>query len=169
MYTPWIKDNKSLKNEEIKIVNQIIDVISRIRSFKNELNISPGSFVEISIKSLSKKKQDLFVKNQIMLKKLGRISSIFLDDSQKKAANLVISGEILKIYFDETVDLNLIRENLVNKLKKLSNELQNIGKKLDNRSFIEKAPYHIVEKEKNTYNELKIDIDKINLTIKSLV
>ena len=39
---------------------------------------------------------------------------------------------------------------------------------LDNKNFIERAPKHIVEQEKNTYNELKIDIDKINLTIKSL-
>ena len=81
---------------------------------------------------------------------------------------MLISGEILKIYFDENVDLNLVKENLVNKQKKLTNELQNIGKKLDNKSFIEKAPNHIVEQEKNTYNELKTDIDKINLTIKSL-
>ena len=55
-----------------------------------------------------------------------------------------------------------------NFLKKLANELQNIGEKLDNKSFIERAPNHIVEQEKNTYNELKTDIDKINLTIKSL-
>ena len=82
---------------------------------------------------------------------------------------MLISGEILKIYFDESVDLNLIKENLVNKQKKLANELQNIDKKLDNKSFIERAPKHIVEQEKNTYNELKTDIDKINLTIKSLV
>ena len=46
--------------------------------------------------------------------------------------------------------------------------MQNISKKLDNKSFIEKAPKHIVEQEKSTYNELKSDIDKINLTIESL-
>jgi len=169
MYSSWIKDSKNQKDKEITNVNQVIDVISEIRSFKNELSVNPGSFVEISIQSLGKEKQNLFLKNQIMLKKLGRISSIFSKDSEKKSANLVISGEILKIYFDESINLNLIKENLANKQKKLTNELQNIGKKLDNKSFIEKAPNHIVEQEKNTYNELKIDIDKINLTIKSLV
>ena len=111
----------------------------------------------------------MFLSNQIILKKLGRINSIFSKDLQKQSANLLISGEILKIYFDESVDLNLIKENLVNKQKKLANELQNIDKKLDNKSFIERAPKHIVEQEKNTYNELKTDIDMINLTIKSLV
>ena len=40
--------------------------------------------------------------------------------------------------------------------------------KLTNKSFVDKAPNHIVEQEKNNYNELKSDIDKINLTIKSL-
>jgi len=169
MRTPWIKDSKIQKNKEIINVNQIIDVIYKIRSFKNELSISPGSFIEISTQNLSEKKENLFLNNQIMLKKLGRINSIFSKDLQKQSANLLISGEILKIYFDESVDLNLVKENLVNKQKKLANELQNIGKKLDNKSFIEKAPNHIVEQEKNTYNELKTDIDKINLTIKSLV
>ena len=51
---------------------------------------------------------------------------------------------------------------------KISKELHAIHRKLDNKSFIEKAPKHIVEQEKNTYNELKNDLDKINLTIKSL-
>ena len=168
MHTPWIKDRKVQKNKEIINVNQIIDVIYKIRSFKNELSISPGSFIEISIKNLSKKNENLFLNNQIMLKKLGRINSISSKDLEKQSANLLISGEIIKIYFDQSVDLNLVKENLVNKQKKLENELQNIGKKLDNKSFIERAPNHIVEQEKNTYNELKIDIDKINLTIKSL-
>jgi len=169
MHTPWIKDSKIQKNKEIINVNQIIDVIYKIRSFKNELSISPGSFIEISTQNLSKKNENLFLSNQIMLKKLGRINSIFSKDLQKQCANLLISGEILKIYFDESVDLNLVKENLVNKQKKLANELQNIGEKLDNKSFIERAPNHIVEQEKNIYNELKTDIDKINLTIKSLV
>ncbi len=146
----------------------IIDVIYKIRSFKNELSVSPGSFIDISTQNLSNEKKNLFLKNEIILKKLGRINSIFSKDSQKQSANLLISGQILKIYFDEDVDLQIVKENLVNKQIKLTNDLENIGKKLDNKSFLEKAPNHIVEQEKNTYNELKIDIDKINLTIKSL-
>ena len=103
-----------------------------------------------------------------MLKKLGRINSIFTKDSTNESTTLVISGEIFKIYFDKSVDLNLIKDNLSKKHNKLSKELESISKKLDNKSFVERAPKHIVEQEKNTYNELKSDIDKINITIKSL-
>ena len=68
----------------------------------------------------------------------------------------------------KSVDLDLVRGNLIKKQGKLSAELESISKKLDNKSFIERAPKHIVEQDKNTYNELKKDIDKIILTIKSL-
>ena len=168
MYANWIKDNKVGKDKETTEVNQVIDVISRIRAFKNELSVSPGSFIDISVQSVSKKKQNLFLNNEIMLKKLGRINSIFTKDSTNESATLVISGEIFKIYFDKGIDLNLIKDNLSQKHNKLSKELESISKKLDNKNFIERAPKHIVEQEKNTYNELKSDIDKINLTIKSL-
>ena len=90
------------------------------------------------------------------------------EDSANESAILVVSGEIFKIYFDKTIDLNIIKDNLIVKNNKLSKELEGISKKLDNKSFVERAPKHIVEQDKNTYNELKSDIDKINLTIKSL-
>jgi len=168
MYANWIKDNKARKDKETTDVNQVIDVISRIRAFKNELSVSPGSFIDISVQSVSKKKQNLFLNNEIMLKKLGRINSIFTKDSTNESATLVISGEIFKIYFDKGVDFNLIKDNLSQKHNKLSKELESISKKLDNKNFVERAPKHVVEQEKNTYNKLKSDIDKINLTIKSL-
>ena len=57
---------------------------------------------------------------------------------------------------------------MIKKQDKISKELHAIHRKLDNKSFIEKAPKHIVEQDKNTYNDLKNNIDKINLTIKSL-
>ena len=97
MYSNWIKDNKVQKDKEITNVNQVIDVISKIRSFKNELNVSPGSFIDISIENIKKNNKKLFVKNEILLKKLGRINTIYMKNLSSKSADLVISGEILKI------------------------------------------------------------------------
>ena len=41
--------NKDSNNEEVE---NIISIISEIRSFKNELNVAPGSFIDMSIKSI---------------------------------------------------------------------------------------------------------------------
>ena len=167
MFANWINEKKFKKDKNIENVNEIIDMISSIRSFKNELNVSPGSFVDISIDKLDKRKQKLILQNEIVIKRLGRINSIFKKDLSKQSANLVISGEILKLYFDKSIDLDLIRQNLSKKQSKIQQDLDAVAKKLNNSSFVERAPKHIVEQEKNTYNELKNDMDKINLTIKS--
>jgi len=106
--------------------------------------------------------------NEIILKKLGRINNFFEEDQQKPSATLVISGDIFKIYFDENVDLNLIKENLVNRQKKYQEEMNKISQRLSNKGFTDRAPKNIVEQEKTNYSNLKDDIKKILLTIKGL-
>ena len=109
-----------------------------------------------------------FNKNTVVLKKLGRINSIFLKDQKKSSATLVISGELYKLYFDQTVDLNLIKENLLKRKTKFQDDLNKISEKLSNKAFVNKAPKNIVDQEKTNYNLLKNDIQKVQLTIESL-
>ena len=59
MHTNWTL-NKMKKDKNIKEVQKIIDLISQLRSFKNELNVSPGSFVDMSLSNLPKKDQDFY-------------------------------------------------------------------------------------------------------------
>ena len=63
--------------------------------------------------------------NEIILKKLGRINNFFEKDQDRPSATLVISGDIFKIYFDENVDLSLIKENLLKRQTKYQDELDN--------------------------------------------
>ena len=108
------------------------------------------------------------INNEIILKKLGRINNFFDKDQQKPSATLIVSGDIFKIYFDENVDLNLIKENLVKRKKKYQEEMDKISQRLSNKGFTNRAPKNIVEQEKTNYSNLKNDIKKILLTIESL-
>ena len=81
---------------------------------------------------------------------------------------MVIGGDLFKIYFEENVDLNLIKENLINKQRKYETEMSKINSRLKNKNFVNRAPKYIVELEKTNYNNLKNDIKKILLTVKSL-
>ena len=53
MYFNWIK-GKIKKNNDHKEVEKVIEIISKIRSFKNELNVSPGSFIDVSLVKINK-------------------------------------------------------------------------------------------------------------------
>ena len=160
MLTNWPK-GKSIKDKNFKEVKKMIKMISEIRSFKNELNINPGSFIDISIEKV--KNKSFFKENDIVLKKLGRINSFYNKDINKPGATFVVSGDLFKIYFDQTVDLKLIKENLVKKQNKCEEELNKVSQRLANKSFIDRAPKNIVDQEKTNYSELKNDIKKITL------
>ena len=87
---------------------------------------------------------------------------------EKPAATMVVSGDLFKIYFDKDIDLKLIKENLTNKQSRLEQEMNKISQRLENKSFIDRAPKEIVEQEKTNYNNLKNDIEKISITIKGI-
>ena len=64
------------------------------------------------------------------MKKNGRIKNFYEKDLDKPSASIVISGELFKLYFDEDVDLNMIKSTLEKKITKISEEM----KKIDVRS-----------------------------------
>ena len=167
MFANWISGSFK-KDKHYKDVKKIINIISQIRSFKNELNVSPGSFVDISLSKINSNNKTFFKRNNTVLKKLGRINNFFDKDKEKPSSTIVIAGDIFKVYFEENVDLIVIKENLLNKQKKCQNEIDKINSRLNNKDFILRAPKHIVDQEKNNYNNLKNDIKKISLTLKNL-
>ena len=91
-----------------------------------------------------------------------------------KEYGLMITGNQLttekgRIDLDmETMDLDLIKSNLLKKQEKYQNELNSISKRLSNKGFVDRAPKEIVEQEKTNYNNLENDIKKISLTIEGI-
>ena len=82
MFANWSNEN-STKDREIDDVYKIIEIITSIRSFKNELGVSPGSLIDISLKNTSKETINFFNNNQIVVKKLGIINNILDKDLDK--------------------------------------------------------------------------------------
>ena len=167
MLANWPKGEIN-KDASTKQVENIISIISEIRSFKNELNVGPGSFIDMSINNINDDQKKFIIDNEIILKRLGRINNIMNGDLDKPAATMVVSGDLFKIYFDKDVDLKLIKENLTSKQNRIKDEMNKISQRLENKSFVDRAPKEIVEQEKTNYNNLKNDIDRILVTIKGI-
>ena len=149
-------------------VEKIISIVSELRSFKNELSVGPGSFIDISVESVSKKEQSFFSENEVILKKLGRIKNLHNKDLDKPAATLMVSGDLFKVYFDEDIDLELVKKNLTTRQNKYQEEMDKISQRLANKSFVDRAPKDIVDQEKTNYNNLKNDVERISITIKGI-
>ena len=94
--------------------------------------------------------------------------NFYSKDISKPSAALVISGDLFKIYFDENVDLDLIKDNLSKRQNKYQEEMDKISHRLENKDFVDRAPKDIVDQEKNNYNNLKNDVERISITIKGI-
>ena len=75
---------------------------------------------------------------------------------------------LIKVYFAEDVDLKLIKKNLTTRQDKYQEEMNKISERLANKSFVDRAPKDIVDQEKNNYNNLKNDVERISITIKGI-
>ena len=167
MFANW-SNEKPQESNEYNDVSNIIEIITSIRSFKNEIGVSPGSLIDISLANTNSKTQDFFNKNEIVLKKLGRISNILLEDQRKSSTSLIIKGELYKMYFEQDVDIKTIKDTLLKKHSKIKDEMDKINTRLSNKSFIDRAPKDIVEQEKSNFNNLEKDAKKIQLTLENL-
>ncbi len=167
MLANW-SEEKPVESNEYNDVSNIIEIITSIRSFKNEIGVSPGSLIDISLVNTNSKTQEFFNKNEIVLKKLGRISKILLEDQKKSSASLIIKGELYKMYFEQDVDIKTIKDTLLKKHSKIKDEMDKINTRLSNKSFIDRAPKDIVELEKSNFNNLEKDAKKIQLTLENL-
>ncbi len=167
MFANWSED-KGKTDKSHKEVNKIIDFITSIRSFKNELGVPPGSMIEVSLEKTNNQIKSFFDKNYSILTKLGRIKNISPLDINKSSASLILDGELFKIYFDEDIDLNRVKDTLQKKLDKLNKEMDKINQRLANKNFVEKAPAVLIDQEKTNFNNLEKDVKKIQLTLENL-
>ena len=99
---------------------------------------------------------------------MQREINFFNKDLDKPSATMVIGGDIIKVYFEENIDLKIIKENLIKKQNKYNLEMEGINKRLQNKNFVDRAPKTVVEQEKNNYNNLRNDVKKISLIIQNL-
>ena len=152
-------DFKDIVNE-IELLMQGVTVV---RNIKTNLGISPKKKINIFCRG-EKAKTKIFSKNNHHLESLVNIDEMVcgvdLDKPEQSATGVLKNIEIflpLKGLID--IDKELDRLNV--KIKDIKARMDNVKRKLDNDSFINKAPEKIVNHEKEKYNSYLNDYNKL--------
>ena len=162
------KDIKLKKTNGAKDIDFIINFITDLRSIKANLNIAPGSFVDLGINELPKKFQKIINNNELIVKKLGRINNFYIDKSSAKTGKVVLSNNKLSISFGEDLNLEQLISTLDKKIKILENQIKISENKLKNENFIKKAPKIIIKQEKDLLESGKSEYKNLLEIINSL-
>lgn len=162
------KDIKLKKINGAKDIDFIINFITDLRSIKANLNIAPGSFVDLGINELPKKFQKIINSNELIVKRLGRITNFNIDKSSTKTGKVVLSNNKLSISFGEDLNLEQLVSTLDKKIKILENQIKISENKLKNENFIKKAPKIIIKQEKDLLESGKSEYKNLLEIINSL-
>jgi len=168
MFKSWDIKAKQAFNKSYSKIDWLIDLISNIRSTKVDLNVSPGSFIDISTSELNSKKISLINDNLSVFKRLGRVTNVSNSKSDKNGVKIIVGGETVILYFDQNLDLNEQKQKLSNKVKDLDNKIISIKTKLKNKSFLKNAPKHIISRDKKALIDYEMELKKLNSILNSI-
>ena len=168
MYKNWNLEKQPSFIKSSNKINWLINLISSIRSTKVDLNISPGSFIDISVNELSPEKTDIINANIDLFKRLGRVSNINKADKKINSIKIVVDTETVILCFDQNLNLNEQKQKISNMAEDINKKISLINNKLKNKSFIKNAPKHIVVKEKTALRDYKIELKKLNSILNSI-
>jgi valyl-tRNA synthetase len=168
MFKNWDVKPQSSFNKSYNKIDWLINLVRNIRSVKVDLNISPGSFINISISELNSNKISIINDNLEVFKRLGRVSEIGHSESNQNGIIIIVGGETVTLYFDQNLDLNQQKQKISSKVKDLDQKINGTKAKLKNKSFLKKAPKQIVEKEKKVLIDYKIELKKLNSILNSI-
>tara|TARA_Y100000590_G_scaffold306693_1_gene346139 strand:- start:9702 stop:12341 length:2640 start_codon:yes stop_codon:yes gene_type:complete len=168
MYKNWnLKDQSNFVKSHKKI-DWFIDLITTIRSTKVSLNVSPGSFIEVSTSELNLDKIKIINDNLQVFKRIGRVSNVSSSELNKNGVKVIVRGETVILYFDQSLDLNEQKQKISTKIDDLAKKIDVTNHKLKNKSFLKNAPKHIVNNEKRALIDYKIELKKLNSILNSI-
>ena len=140
-------DHNNLSDE----INDLIEIISNIRSIRVELNIKPKEKLSIEVINNS---EALKIKNlEFYLSKIANISNIIeVSDFSDKSAKFNVNNSRFSLLIPTSIDLTAELSRVIKEEEKLEKEINSISNRLKNKDFIAKAPKKVVEE-----NKIKIE------------
>ncbi|MFL2555591.1 MAG: valine--tRNA ligase [Gammaproteobacteria bacterium] len=158
------RDKKA--DEEIEWIKSFVMGIRRIRS---ERDIPPGKELTVSTKGGSKKELGWLNKNELLIKMLGKIEKIVPTEDEVSDAALALAGEMTMLVPLADLINPQDEHNRISKIiDNLEKEKMQLSTKLENKSFVERAPKDVVDGAKQRLADTLSDIETYQEQLESI-
>jgi valyl-tRNA synthetase len=163
--------NMVLASDVKKRFGLVQGVIRCIRGLRNDAAIEPVIKVDVILLSEAPQKQ-LLEEVQDYIRNLARVETLTITEALEQPVTQAFPGmvEMVQVLLPLTgvVDINALKESIQKQLEKLRKEEQGLKGRLDNKSYVERAPKEIVQKSQEELAELKVQIETLESRLKNL-
>jgi valyl-tRNA synthetase len=144
MLTAYPRADVSLIDEQSESEMQaVIDLISRVRNIRSEMNIKPSDRIELMI-AANAEMQPVFTSSADQIARLTRATNVSIDGAAqmpKAAARAVLAGGAeVAVPLEGLIDFAQECARLLREREKLEKEAQKLKVQLGNEDFVSRAP-----------------------------
>lgn len=160
----------SIKGIKAPLSDRFLEIVTQVRSFRNQKSISPKQALNIGIlcsDGLSRKEYEQALG---LMRKLANIGEIrFLSEKAAQANSFLVGTDELFILMEEEVDVEAETERIEKELDYLKGFLNAVDSKLANEKFVANAKADLVEKERQKKADAEQKIRSLEERLSSLV
>ena len=165
---PNYKNQSNFDTNKVNI-NNLIELITDIRSTKAELNIKPKLFCDIIFFEKSKKLKPLISRNIDIIKQVGRVNNLFQQKNlNKNSIEILVLKEKLALQFNEGIDIMSQKNRILQKLEHIEAQKNKLNIKLKNKAYLKNAPKEIVQNDRDLLKDLMIEDSKLRSIVSSI-
>ncbi len=148
---PTYDKEKDMPEQEIKMTI-IMDAIKSIRNLRAEMNVIPSRKAKTIIVTEDDNIKSALEEGKMYFEKLASASEVTIVSSKESVpqdtVSAVISGAEIYLPLEDLVDKEKEIERLTKERDNLQKELDRVKGKLNNQSFVDKAPDKVIEEER---------------------
>ena len=145
-----------------KQMNIVMDSIKSIRNVRTQMNVVPSKKAKVIIVT---NETSLFEGTEVFFEKLAGASETIIQTNKDgigdNCVTAVAEGAEIFIPMDELVDKEKELLRLNDEKKKLEAEIKRVEGKLNNPSFVEKAPKKVVDEEREKGEKYREMLSKV--------
>jgi valyl-tRNA synthetase len=157
-------DVTRIDRDAIEEIEWVRDFIIGVRKIRSGMNIDPRKPLPVLLQNGSDCDRVRLIGNRHYLMSVGRVESVEwleAEDIAPESATALVGNMKLLIPLSGLIDKEAEIVRLGKELDKKAGELERCENKLNNASFVDKAPATVVEKERLRANDLKNAISSL--------
>ncbi len=145
MLAAYPEANAALVDEEAEWqMKAVIDLISRVRNIRSEMNIKPGERVTVLIGAPDEKLRNVLSANASQISRIVRASQVSIQEAleapRASARAVLVGGAEVAVPLEGLIDFEQERQRLTKEKEKLLAEAGKLEAQLANPQFAERAP-----------------------------
>ena len=173
MLAAYPKGDSSLVDEQAEWEMQaVIDLISRVRNIRSEMNIKPSERVKIIVGAPDEKLRAVYEGARDQISRLVRANEISigeqLDAPRASARAVLVGGANLAIPLEGLIDFEQERQRLAKEQDKLAAEAAKLNAQLENPNFVERAPVERVNEVRQRLADIAQRTAQLQQTVENL-